>query len=131
MCRLTSTVNLLKATELLARQSSWLSSLSIVLHALVEEISSLVLGLLLLIFLIVTFCWPLLLILGALLLVHFSSKPSVDSDSPASSPHAPASNDPLETLISLLLVVLCLVLLLYYGLLELYRYLLKRWLTQS
>jgi hypothetical protein len=101
-----------------------------VLHTLVEEISSLVLGLLWLILLVVTFFWPLLLIFGALLVVHFSSRSSVDDYPPDSAPHDSAPSDHLETLISLLLIVLCLVLLFYYSLLELYGYLLKRWRMQ-
>jgi hypothetical protein len=102
-----------------------------VLVSLGGEIFNIVVGLILLLWIICIFCWPLLLVLGLFLLARSSSKPSANGLAPVSTDQAPVYSEPLETIISLLVLVLWIVLLLYYGSLELYRCLLKRWRTQS
>ena len=84
-------------------------------------------GLLYLLSILVIILWPLFLIIGLVLLVRLFSPHSADHYSPDSTAQAPAHNEPFETIISLLVLVLAILLMLYYSWLELYRYLLKRW----
>ena len=97
------------------------------LLTLAEDVFGPVVGLLGLLFILALIFWPFLLILGLFLLVRLFSEPSVDRHLPASTAQTPTHDEPFETIISLLVVVLWIVLMLYYSWLELYRYLLKRW----
>jgi Ca2+/H+ antiporter len=99
--------------------------------SLVGDFFSSIAGLLYLFSILVIILWPLFLILGLVLLVRLFSAQSADHYFPDSTAQAPAHNEPFETIISLLVLVLAILLMLYYSLLELYRYLLKRWRTQS
>lgn len=99
--------------------------------SLAGDFFSSIVGLLGLLFIIVIIFWPVFLILGLVLLVRLFSEPSTNRLSPASTARASTYNELFETIISVLVLILWIVLMLYYGWLELYRYLLKRWRTQS
>lgn len=99
------------------------------LLSLAGDFFSPIVGLLYLCVILAIIFWPVSLILGLFLLVRLSSNSSANQLSPAATAQASTHNEPYETIISVLVLLLWIALMLYYGWLELYRYLLKRWRT--